>query len=767
MSADPHGAGAEAWAAAIDGGWGDHLLPVVCDPGALISAKSKLQSIGKLPSQFDASGLVVGVPGWPARPTTPQDLTRWRGGPDYGFCVRTGGARDGSDPEHFGGACLALDVDVDDKARAQQIIARAIDLLGPAPMRVRSNSPRAVLLYRIVGRVPKRRFLVQGLDKAAVELLGDGQQVLLAGRHPSGAHYEVIDADGMPALPALADVPVLTLDRLNAAWGALRDEFAVVGSEERAGVGARAAPRFKRDIADPFLDALYAVGAVLDDAPDGKVFVECPNVASHSSDNGPSQTAYLARGLGGIGARAVHCMHAGCAGRPLLRELAELHGLSAELDAVLSAEGRGPASADEFPDESAGAGGAVANAAETASLPAFERDPKGRVLPTTKNLRLALAVPRLCGARIATDRFLGQLMFASEDAEAWEPFNDGHYVELRCALTDRLGMKDAPKELLRDVVRWVGEHHAFDSATEWAHSLRWDGTPRIETTLIDYFGVPDTPYARAVALYLWTALGGRCLEPGVKADMVPVLIGKQGAGKTTAVEALAPTEETFVEVNLERKDDDVARSMRGKLVGEIAELRGLQGRDAEAIKAWLTRRHEEWTPKYQEFGTRFARRLLFVGTTNRSEFLDDDTGERRWLPVEVGNVDVPGLRAVCDQLWAEGIARYSAEGVLWQDAQRLAAGVHDGHKIGDAWGQIIAGWLEADDAAGGVNGDAPFLRGHDILRGALGIPPERITRAVEMRLGKAMRRLGFANPRLRKDGFRFRAWVRENPEELA
>jgi predicted P-loop ATPase len=208
--------------------------------------------------------------------------------------------------------------------------------------------------------------------------------------------------------------------------------------------------------------------------------------------------------------------------------------------------------------------------------------------------------------------------------------------------------------------------------------------------------VADTPYTRAVSAYTWTALAGRCLEPGVKADMAPVLIGLQAAGKTTAVEALAPfndaDESAFVEINLTKKDEDIARSLRGKLVGEIAELRGLQSRDAESIKAWVSRRFEEWTPKYEEFGTRFARRLLLIGTGNKDGFLDDETGERRWLPMRVGAVDVAGIRRERDQLWAEGRTG-SALGRGLADAYELAKaehGVQDHRHLGRR-GRALAG----------------------------------------------------------------------------
>src|SRR5690606_34027600 len=122
--------------------------------------------------------------------------------------------------------------------------------------------------------------------------------------------------------------------------------------------------------------------------------------------------------------------------------------------------------------------------------------------------------------------------------------------------------------------------------------------------------------------------------------MVPILVGDQGQGKSTAVKALVPSPEFFVEVSFAEKDDDLARKMRGKLVAEIGELRGLHTKELEAIKAFITRTHEQWVPKYREFTTTFPRRLVFIGSTNKDQFLADETGNRRWLPVRVSQVAI-------------------------------------------------------------------------------------------------------------------------------
>lgn len=129
------------------------------------------------------------------------------------------------------------------------------------------------------------------------------------------------------------------------------------------------------------------------------------------------------------------------------------------------------------------------------------------------------------------------------------------------------------------------------------------------------------------------------------------------------MEALSPDPAFFTEISFAEKDDDLARKMRGRLVAEIGELRGLNTKELESIKAFVTRTHENWIPKYREFATQFPRRLVFVGTTNEDEFLADKTGNRRWLPVEVSKVDVKAIKRDLLLLWAEAREVFQRLGV--------------------------------------------------------------------------------------------------------
>lgn len=387
-------------------------------------------------------------------------------------------------------------------------------------------------------------------------------------------------------------------------------------------------------------------------------------------------------------------------------------------------------------------------AQEPRPLPPLQRDKKGAIEPTASNAVAVLRRPDVCKARIAYDEFKDTTLIAWEGEDQWRPMRDTDYTRLRSEL-ERIGFKRPGRELVRDAALLVAEENSFDSAIEWGNNLRWDGVPRVEGFLERYAQAESSDYTRAVSRYLWTALAARLLQPGAKCDMVPVLVGGQGTGKSSGVMALAPEPDAYVEVNLEHRDDNLARSLRGKLVGELGELRGLMTREAEAIKAWITRTHEEWIPKYMEFATKFPRRLVFIGTTNSDEFLADDTGERRWLPVRVGSVDVEAIERDRDQLWAEAVEIFKREGLHWREAMTLAVHHHDEFKVTDPWAEPVREWLLADEMDGseGVpRGMRPFKL-EAVLAGALQLDAKHRGQRELKRVAAILRGLGFSKRR--------------------
>ncbi|CAB3624592.1 VapE domain-containing protein [Achromobacter pestifer] len=404
-------------------------------------------------------------------------------------------------------------------------------------------------------------------------------------------------------------------------------------------------------------------------------------------------------------------------------------------------------------------------------LPNFERNDHGRILATIGNLVLAARDARCSGATVRYDDFRAEILTASPaDPEGWRPFEDADYTRMQIYM-EAGGFQKIARESLRDAVWLVAVENRFDTAIKWLSGLAWDGVARIGTFLPRYFGTADTPYTRAVSRYTWTALAGRVMVPGVQADMVPVLIGTQGLRKSSGVAAMAPADEFFTEMDLASRDAEASRRMRGRLVIELAELKGLFSKDDEAIKAFITRREEEWRVLYKEFNTTFKRRHLFMGTANRKEFLSDDTGHRRWLPAEVlRQVDVAAIERDRLQLWAEAREAFGRGGVDWKEAEDLAKDVHAQHEIHEPWTPVVENWLTSGDfePLGGAEEVRRLVAtSHEVLVGALGFEPRHIKVGDERRVAGVMKRLGYLQSRPYVDGKQVRAWVFTDSQEIA
>lgn len=429
----------------------------------------------------------------------------------------------------------------------------------------------------------------------------------------------------------------------------------------------------------------------------------------------------------------------------------------------------------------------------------YDRKKDGAIKATVTNALKACRISTVVGKRIAWDEFRDEIMIAEPRSGDWVTMSDDDRTDMRAAL-EMHRFESAGADLVRDAVSRVATNNRFDSAQLWLRGtvVRWDGVRRVDRFLIDCFGCVDDPYTRAVARYMWTAMAGRVLDPGCQVDMVPLLSGDQGIRKSTAIAALVPDSRFFVEVDLAEDEEKIVRKNKGALVAEIAELSGLQTRQLEWVKKYVTRRHEKWIPKYKELATTYARRVVHFGTTNRVDVLADDTGERRWLPIHVVRADVTRIEAERDQLWAEGAlmwmgeldaetpgidrgeaydgqgnesrAVWSGGGVAWEDAERLAVlgDVHAAFTASDSWETAISEWLDGDAADDMDDGEAGQRVGKrrlhpltmaEVMRGALGIAVAAQDMRAQKRAAAVLHRLGFINKPARVGGRLRKMWV--------
>jgi predicted P-loop ATPase len=387
------------------------------------------------------------------------------------------------------------------------------------------------------------------------------------------------------------------------------------------------------------------------------------------------------------------------------------------------------------------------------SARSVRRTKAGTIEARVSNVVAVLGVEEVSRYEIARDTFQDAIMVTPKHSTAWRPLTETDYTTMRVTLETSGNCEPIPAAMMRDAVKLVAERNKMDTAQIWLGSLQWDGIERIERFCHTHFGTRDEPYTRAVGVYLWTALAGRVMAPGCQADMVPVLIGKQGVGKSRGVQALVPSPEHYVELRLDEPDDAIARKCRAVLVAELAEMRGLRAADIERVKSFITRTQERWVPKYEEFATNYARRFLIIGTTNDEEFLPTDLENRRWLPMHVKRVNVNAIRDDREQLWAEALIRYTVEGIYWEGMDQLAVDARAAASGEDAWEDAIVLWLK--------EGTPTLLKMQDILSNAVGLDSRTVKRSDELRVARILRGLGYERQTKWFEGRTQKVWALE------
>ena len=214
-----------------------------------------------------------------------------------------------------------------------------------------------------------------------------------------------------------------------------------------------------------------------------------------------------------------------------------------------------------------------------------------------------------------------------------------------------------------ELLKTTASERSYNPVQEFIRKEDWDGMPRIETAIIDYLGAEDTPLVREQTKLWFVAAVARAFEPGCKFDNVLTLPGPQGIGKSTFFKTIGDKwfNDSF---SFASGDKEKVETITNGWIIEISELNGMKrANDAEAAKAFLSRRSDSMRPAYGRKVVEFLRHNVFAATTNETNFLQGDNGNRRWWIVTVnGNGHVstwlPQLQSVVNQLWAEAYTYY-------------------------------------------------------------------------------------------------------------
>jgi hypothetical protein len=212
----------------------------------------------------------------------------------------------------------------------------------------------------------------------------------------------------------------------------------------------------------------------------------------------------------------------------------------------------------------------------------------------------------------------------------------------------------------------VARENAFDPLKDYLNALVWDGKPRITNWLKTYCGANEesNEYLERVARCWAISLVARGLKPGCKVDNVLVLQGDGGLGKSTVFSIFGG--EWFCDTAISLGDKD-SRMMAGQYwLCEMAEIVAFKKTGHDTLKSFFSSSVDRFRPPYAAAFEESPRRCVWVGTTNDSDFLVDETGNRKYWPVVCRYVEgaMEMLKEDRDQLLAEAVVAFKA-GEKW------------------------------------------------------------------------------------------------------
>lgn len=295
-----------------------------------------------------------------------------------------------------------------------------------------------------------------------------------------------------------------------------------------------------------------------------------------------------------------------------------------------------------------------------------------KLIQSVKNFEIALDNDGRFKGKIKFDEFSQQTYLmgntpwetSRNNYRAWSSFDDS---ALFAILQSDYGLNSRNDYF--DALKNVAMRNRFHPVRDLLNSLKWDERGHIRGLLPDYLGAEDTEYTYQVWRLWMLGAVARIFHPGCKFDYTVIFQGRQGLGKSTFLQLMAMNDGWFNDSLDSLDSDKAAQSLMGSWIIELAELKSLArtAGGVDSVKRFLTATQDKYRVPYERRADIFLRQSVFAGTTNKSDFLQDETGNRRFLIIQTGvhepkkNLFDPEAMRDIKAAWAEAVHIYKIE----------------------------------------------------------------------------------------------------------
>jgi putative DNA primase/helicase len=348
------------------------------------------------------------------------------------------------------------------------------------------------------------------------------------------------------------------------------------------------------------------------------------------------------------------------------------------------------------------------------------------------------------------DSFHNQLFIIDEGKS--RPWVDDDLFKIQEILQGKYCLHRLTKQTLEDAISRYAASHARREPQDWLATLKWDGNQRIENFMAECMDAEPSQYTFAVSKNFWISLVARIKKPGCKVDNMVVFEGPQGSMKSSALQAIGG--KWFGELNERPDSKDFVLALTGKILLEIAELDSFRRAESTTIKRIITTQTDRIRKPYGKTMVEMPRACIFAGSTNEVDYLQDQTGGRRFWPIKCGKIDLDKIKNFREQCFAEASYLYD-QGEKWYVVPDSAKEEQELRTQDDSWMDLVAPFVYGK----------PEIKLIDVLTQALEFNASHIKRYDEVRAGTLLKKLGYSKKKLRRSGIQQKLWAKELSDE--
>lgn len=213
--------------------------------------------------------------------------------------------------------------------------------------------------------------------------------------------------------------------------------------------------------------------------------------------------------------------------------------------------------------------------------------------------------------------------------------------------------EEVPRDAVNEHLYAIAQAASYHPVRAALHGREWDGVERVADVLA-CFNFEEPAYAHAVMRKWLISAIAAVFADNFEAKLVPVLVSKdQSLRKTSAIVRIASlVDNALIQELPDPKDRDSLRRGVGHWIAEWAELETLSKRDTGMMKNFISRRVDHYRKPYGHGDVNKPRQTVFIGSANRTDFLQDKTGNVRFAPVEITKrVDIDKMNSLLGWKW--------------------------------------------------------------------------------------------------------------------